>query len=115
MKKRRAPKQKGFTIVELLIVVVVIAILAAISLVAYTNIQQRARDSQRKADLKTISTAVNLYYADNGNYPMSNGWCTQISNTSAGYDAAFKSELSTYLAQMPYDPTYQGTAQDYLI
>ena len=42
---------KGFTIVELLIVIVVIAILAAITIVAFTGIQQRARDSAAKSDL----------------------------------------------------------------
>lgn len=103
----------GFTIVELLIVIVVIAILAAISIVAYTGIQQRARDSERKAELQTIATAVEMYYAANGNYPMSSGWCTQISNTTSGYDAAFRNELSEFLPEIPYDPLYQNTPQAY--
>lgn len=46
-----AKRHAGFTIVELQIVIVVIAILATISIVAYNGIQQRARDSQRKSDL----------------------------------------------------------------
>ena len=103
----------GFTIVELLIVIVVIAILAAISIVAYTGIQQRARDSERKAELQTIAKAVEMYYAANGNYPMSSGWCTQISNTTSGYDVAFRNELSEFLPQVPYDPSYQDTPQAY--
>ena len=61
--------KKGFTIVELLIVIVVIAILAAISIVAYNGIQQRARDSQRKSDVASITKALELYYADKGKYP----------------------------------------------
>lgn len=56
----------GFTIVELLIVIVVIAVLAAISIVAYTGVQQRARDSQRKSDIAQIAKALQLYAADNG-------------------------------------------------
>lgn len=47
-------KQRGFTIVELLIVIVVIAILAAISIIAYNGIQSRARDAQRSNDIATI-------------------------------------------------------------
>jgi len=62
-------KQSGFTIVELLIVTVVIAILAAISVVAYNRIQQRGRDAQRKNDVATLQKALELYHADNGGYP----------------------------------------------
>lgn len=52
-------KQKyGFTIVELLIVIVVIAILAAITIVAYNGIQTQARDSKIKSDLANIEKAV---------------------------------------------------------
>ena len=57
-KRRRLPQ--GFTIVELLIVVVVIAILAAISVVAYTGIQDRARVSKAQGDIRTIVTAVQI-------------------------------------------------------
>ena len=50
--------KKGFTIVELLIVIVVIAILAAISVVAYNGIQDRAKQSQIKSDLRSLDAAV---------------------------------------------------------
>lgn len=58
----------AFTIVELLIVIVVIAILAAISVVAYNGIQQRARDSQRKNDLSQIAKVFQTYNIDSGSY-----------------------------------------------
>lgn len=60
---------RGFTIVELLIVIVVIAILAAISVVAYNGVQERARDSSRISKLSQIEKAIELYYSDNGRYP----------------------------------------------
>ena len=59
-------QQSGFTIVELLIVIVVIAILGAISIVAYNGIQQRARDTQRKSDVGSIIKALGLYNVDKG-------------------------------------------------
>ena len=59
----------GFTIVELLIVIVVIAILAAITIVAYNGIQSRARDAQRAQDGKTIAKALELYHIDKRAYP----------------------------------------------
>ena len=61
--------QKGFTIVELLIVIVVIAILAAISIVAYTGVQENARDTQRVSNAKSVIDAANGYYAEHGRYP----------------------------------------------
>lgn len=60
--------KRGFTIVELLIVIVVIAILAAISIVAYNGVQQRARDTTRKNDLAQLAKATKLYAVDNGDY-----------------------------------------------
>lgn len=62
-------KQSGFTIVELLIVIVVISILAAITVVAYNGVQQRARDSGRMQKLRDIAKSIELYKIDNGRYP----------------------------------------------
>ena len=63
-------KQTGFTIVELLIVVVVIAILAAITIVAYTGIQQRAKESVAKDAAAGVTQKILTYAVDNSdNYP----------------------------------------------
>lgn len=62
-------KQQGFTIVELLIVIVVIGILAALVVTTFTGIQQRARNTERQTDVKAIHSQVEAYYAQNGRYP----------------------------------------------
>ncbi len=61
--------QPGFTIVELLIVVVVIAILAAITIVSYNGIQERARNSKILSDINQVHKLVELHYAEFGEYP----------------------------------------------
>ncbi len=64
---------RGFTIVELLIVIVVIAILAAISIVAYTGIQNRANDTTVKSDIRNFAGKVREYEAIEGRFPQGNG------------------------------------------
>ncbi len=62
-------QRAGFTIVELLIVVVVIAILAAITIVSYTAITAQANDSNVKSDLRNMAQKVELSKQDNGYIP----------------------------------------------
>ncbi|HEX6258209.1 MAG TPA: prepilin-type N-terminal cleavage/methylation domain-containing protein [Candidatus Saccharimonadales bacterium] len=69
LEKLKDYRERGFTIVELLIVIVVIAILATLVITAYNGVQQRARDSKRVSDARAIQTAVEAYQSDNGSYP----------------------------------------------
>ncbi len=62
-------RQSAFTIVELLIVIIVIAILAAISIVAYNGVQGRASDAAIKADLNAIQKKLRIVKVDNGRFP----------------------------------------------
>ena len=62
-------KQQGFTIVELLIVIVVIGILAALVITTFTGIQQKARNTERTTDIKALHGQLEAYYAQNGYYP----------------------------------------------
>ena len=68
--------KKGFTIVELLVVIVVIAILATITIMAYTGIQQRARVAAMSSDLNSVQNIFGLWNVDYSNYP------TDISTTT---------------------------------
>ena len=77
---------KGFTIVELLIVIVVIGILALLVITTYSGIQQKARNSKRSADMAAIQTQLEAYYQQTGNYPS----LTQM-NDSAFLTASLKS------------------------
>jgi prepilin-type N-terminal cleavage/methylation domain-containing protein len=61
--------QKGFTIVELLIVIVVIGILATLVIVTFTGIQQKARNTKRQTDINAVNSHVEAFYAQNGYYP----------------------------------------------
>lgn len=62
-------KEQGFTIVELLIVIVVIGILAGLVITTFTGIQQKARNTERQTDIKAIQSHLEAYNAQNGFYP----------------------------------------------
>jgi prepilin-type N-terminal cleavage/methylation domain len=64
--------KKGFTLVELLVVISIIGLLSTIAVVSLGSARAKARDGKRIADVKQISTSLEQYYADQGGYPPSN-------------------------------------------
>ncbi len=114
-KKINSVKNKkifGFTMIELLIVIVIMGILSAIGLGTFTSSQMKARDSKRKSDLRTIGDALEVYYNDLGSYPLSDG---NGGILGCGVDAAElcsggtiwqnTTNSTTYMVQMPEDPS----------
>lgn len=102
---------KGFTIVELLIVIVVIGILAAITIVAYNGIQQRAAVSRAVSDLTAINKAILLYYAENGSYPNTSlGWSGYRDGNTTNYVPGL---VPKYLNALPVSPLV-STGGDYM-
>ena len=107
--------KSGFTIVELLIVIVVIAVLAAITIVAFNGIQGRAKDSQRIQDMTSIAKALEVYRINNGEFPDevqtagAGGWELSTDGTSA---TNFLSALVTSrtINKVPLDPRNTGSS-----
>jgi prepilin-type N-terminal cleavage/methylation domain-containing protein len=62
-------RNQGFTIVELLIVIVVIGILALLVITTYSGIQAKARNSKRASDVATIQTQLEAFFQNKGYYP----------------------------------------------
>ena len=85
--------QRGFTIVELLIVIVVIAILAAITIVAFNGIQNRANDSSVQQDLANYAKAAELFRVDdtNNTYPASGTHLAslKVKASQGAYDTSY--------------------------
>ena len=109
------PRQTGFTIVELLIVIVVIGILAAITMVAYNNVQERARVQKVNSDLNTLVKAIQVgrLNVDKTLFGITNSGCTYCAGTQAAYDqaldrigAAANMNLSSLKAGDPWGNRY---------
>lgn len=95
---------KGFTIVELMVVIVVIAILASIVIVAYNTAQPAARDAERKADLHSIAEAIALYRQKYGNDIQTGSGCGAGGNGSGwfNYQGSYPKTILSCLTDVGY-------------
>ena len=90
-------KQKGFTIVELLIVIVIIAILAAISMAAYTNITARANTSSAQAAAKTVKDTIQNFQGAHGAWPSGKAALVR------GAPSTSATDMANAVAKLPTD------------
>ncbi len=107
--------KKGFTLIELLIVVAIIGLLSAVVLVSLNSARRSANDAKRKADLKQIANAMEMYYDTNSTYPTvaSPGGCTVASCANTTCTTAVWTTLGTslnpWLSSLPNDPINSTT------
>ena len=92
---------KGFTLVELLVVMSIIGILVSIVGGGFRSSQARGRDAQRKSDLKAVSSAVEIYYSDYGKYP---------DDSLISWGQEFSDAKTVFIKKLPEDPV---SAQSY--
>lgn len=111
--------QKGFTLIEMLVVISIIGILAALTLVSYSGAQKQTRDTERRSDLNQYRNGLESYAAsNNGAYPIASGVVGDICGASLP-----SLPLDDYLATCPADPTggtgygyqYQSDGSDYTL
>ena len=106
----------GFSLIELLVVMSIIAILIASLSFSWQNAQQKGRDGKRKSDLKAIQQSLEAYFQTNGKYPdSSNGQIkcniiTPLDDDEIAWGDTFNCDYVVYMQQLPKDPAYQATA-----
>lgn len=89
--------KKGFTLIEILVVISIIAILAGIGISVFSGVQKNNRDQARIRDLQAIKQALELYRSDNGDYPVTG-------NVGVGTTLTNPSRTKIYLEAWPADP-----------
>ncbi len=102
MPSKSAPN--GFTLVELLTVIVIIATISSIGLVIFSNSQKIARDNKRIQDAISIQNALEQYYALNGNYPYLGTPNTKAMNTAGASFLRTAIDPLFSTGSIPYEP-----------
>ncbi|MCX6793888.1 MAG: prepilin-type N-terminal cleavage/methylation domain-containing protein [Candidatus Gottesmanbacteria bacterium] len=105
--------KRGFTLIELMVVMAILAILLGIGAGTFTSSMKKGRDATRKANLRAITNTLELYYNDKGKYPVGEsggikGCGTDTVRTVCAVNGAFQDATPTvptlYMAQLPTDP-----------
>lgn len=118
-----SPAHKGFTLIELMVVVSIIAVLAVIGLTVFTGLQRSARDAKRKADIEAIATALEIYKDQHGTYsvatsfPCAAGTWWDFSSSAWGASGSVRGcpasigngLASSFAAGIPTDPFCSST------
>jgi prepilin-type N-terminal cleavage/methylation domain-containing protein len=103
-------KQKGFTLVELMVTITILAIVSAIGFVSFIQTQILGRDARRKSDIKALQVASELYYQKLKVYP--NTGCASVPETgcsSLTNPTDWIPGLAPYINKIPADPTNLNT------
>lgn len=107
----RSRRNLGFTLVEILIVVVILGILAAIVIPQFTSASEQARGNSLISQLQTIRSQLELYQVQhNGQYPtLAQMWTNLTEKTDASGSTAGTDDFGPYLQQEPINPFTSGT------
>lgn len=89
--------RSGFTIIELLVIIVIIGLLAAVGIVSLANAQRKSRDAKRLADLRELQKTVIAVYENTGKVPLT------TSGTNATW-SEFGATITDYITNVPIDP-----------
>lgn len=113
--KHMFSSSKGFTLIELLVVIAIIGLLASTVFTSLGSARAKARDARRMSDMNEIAKALDLYYAQNGSYPVVatwssygnsvNGGACGVGGGTSGAGGYIPNLAPTYLAQLPVDPS----------
>lgn len=105
--------KKGFSFIEILVVVTIISLLTAVAVASYSTFLKTSRDAKRKTDLEQVRAALEMYRSTVDTYPVGSVWSTTLNILTTPV---------TYIQRLPTDPKnptytyyYTGSISDYTL
>ena len=112
---------RGFTLVEIIVVVTIVSLLSGVGFLNYSVATKRARDDDRKADIITLKTAIELYKTRNGRYPAgcraAGQWSGQIGTSYACLDGSSQYIVGlapAFIPTLPQEKKLNGLDSGYV-
>ncbi|MBF0470001.1 MAG: type II secretion system major pseudopilin GspG [Gammaproteobacteria bacterium] len=102
--QRSRSRVKGFTLIEVMVVVVILGILAAVVVPRIMDNPEKARTAKAKQDIRAIESALNLYKLDNFSYPTTDQGLEALVDRPGGSPEPKNWKAGGYLPQLPKDP-----------
>jgi len=111
--QRQITNQPGFTLLELMVTISIIAIVSAIGMTTFGQSQKLARDSRRKSDIRSIAIALELYYRTNKNYPKTAAISGEYRYSTDATTPWIPELTTSFINSMPKDPVNSTTYRYY--
>jgi general secretion pathway protein G len=117
---RRYRGQDGFTLIEIMVVILIIGLLALMVVPRLRGVADRAKRTKAQADIKELKQALDRYYLDNGSYPTTDQGLQALVTPPTGGRVPTNYEQGGYIEKLPTDPWgtqyfYQSDGNSYVL
>jgi general secretion pathway protein G len=117
---RRRRLEEGFTLIEIMVVILILGLLATIVVQSLRGATDKAKVTKAEADISEIKTALDRYYLDNGYYPTSDQGLTALVTAPTSGQIPSNYEDGGYIEKLPLDPWgtpyfYQSDGNSYVL
>jgi general secretion pathway protein G len=118
--RRRSKLEEGFTLIEIMVVILILGLLATIVVQSLRGATEKAKRTKAEADIAELKTALDRYYLDNGNYPTTDQGLQALVQKPTDGPVPSDYEEGGYIEKLPLDPWghpyfYQSDGGSYVL